>query len=127
MLETSCAQAADKTVVDDYYAVYAWDVVDIFFATVVASLPALNGLVDQSLTNLKKWGSNPGILAFAKPHFWTGAYRSSRDGSIPLADKGTKDGFRVTSGPHRGRSSSSHYEEPMKNRPTDVELEFSVL
>ena len=33
---------------DDFDRVYAWDVVGIFFATVVASLPALNGVLDQS-------------------------------------------------------------------------------
>ena len=39
--------------VDDYYSIYAWDVVDIFFATVVASLPALNSVVDPAMSKIK--------------------------------------------------------------------------
>ena len=32
---------------DDFHRVYAWDVVGIFSETVVTSLPALNGVLDQ--------------------------------------------------------------------------------
>lgn len=44
-------------ILDDYYELYAWDVVDISFATIVASLPPLNGLFDLALLKLKTWGS----------------------------------------------------------------------
>lgn len=40
---------------DDYCTVYAWDVVDIFFATIVASLPTLNGIVDQAIKIVTTW------------------------------------------------------------------------
>ena len=42
-----------KTTSDDYYYIYAWDVVDIFFATAVASLPALNVLADNMVEKLR--------------------------------------------------------------------------
>ena len=36
----------------DAYSLYALDIVDIFFATIVASLPALNGILDQAIKKL---------------------------------------------------------------------------
>ena len=44
--ERKSTRCGSNSVVGDYYYVYAWDVVDIFFATAVASVPALNMLAD---------------------------------------------------------------------------------
>ncbi|KAL8703985.1 MAG: hypothetical protein Q9201_002855 [Fulgogasparrea decipioides] len=41
----------------DYYAICAWDIVDVLTACMVASLPALNGFVDASATRVRNWGS----------------------------------------------------------------------
>ncbi|KAI2626748.1 hypothetical protein GGR54DRAFT_483420 [Hypoxylon sp. NC1633] len=43
-----------------YYEVYAWNIVDICFAVIVASLPALNHLLDIWLDQLKGLTSHPG-------------------------------------------------------------------
>lgn len=52
---------------EDYYPIYAWDVVDIFFATVVASLPALNASVDKIFGKIKDYslGSKTSHTSFS--------------------------------------------------------------
>lgn len=53
----------------DFYTVYAWDVVDIFFATVVASLPALNAPLDAVFGKMKETSlgsKNSGIPLLSK-------------------------------------------------------------
>ena len=42
---------------DNLNRVYAWDVVDIFCALIVASLPTLNGVIDAGISSLKTWAS----------------------------------------------------------------------
>lgn len=49
---------ANKDLTGDDYDVYAWDVVDIFFATIVASLPALDSLIDEGVRKLKSLSSS---------------------------------------------------------------------
>ncbi|KAL8825469.1 MAG: hypothetical protein Q9191_004401, partial [Dirinaria sp. TL-2023a] len=60
----------------DLYTLYALDTVDIFFATIVASLPALNGIFDQAIKNVSKIGSDIGVgmilrLRSLVPTEWT--------------------------------------------------------
>lgn len=40
------------------YPFFALDNVDIFFATIVASLPALNSIFDQAIKNVSRIGSD---------------------------------------------------------------------
>ena len=47
---------------DDYYSICAWDIVDVLFALVVASLPALNSLIDSSAVRVRAWGSHASSL-----------------------------------------------------------------
>lgn len=40
-----------------YYDVYVWNTIDVCFAAIVASLPALNSSLDTGLERLKRWSS----------------------------------------------------------------------
>ena len=47
LLTINCADDSDTL------TLYAWDIVDIFFATIVASLPPLNGLAEKGIDRIK--------------------------------------------------------------------------
>ena len=80
-------------ITDDYYELYTWDVVDISFATIVASLPPLNGLIDLALFRLKSWGSETATRLMGK-------FRSSPFalgiGSRPGASQTYNDNTRLS-------------------------------
>ena len=104
----------------DYYPVYAWDVVDIFFATIVASLPALNGLVDQSVARLKQWGST------SSSWLLNNAFGSSNSNSERLPSKVTKDAFHdkfIRQGKSLDSKESQEPMTPIISRPSDIELQ----
>lgn len=61
----------------DYYAVYAWNVVDIFFATIVASLPSLNGVIEQVIRKVKATGLRSGKDLLSKFGFAASYKRST--------------------------------------------------
>ena len=94
---------------DDYYAIYAWDVVDISFATIVASLPALNDL-GETLGN--KWKSLD-----AQAGSWSKIYIF---GSSKGQDSAGSKGMSMTSRRPNGLSSKSEIV-----RQTDIELSAS--
>ncbi|CAG8955048.1 hypothetical protein HYFRA_00007062 [Hymenoscyphus fraxineus] len=48
----------------EYYPVYIWNAIDITFAVIVASLPALNRLVDVSIEKVKLYSSRAGNSGF---------------------------------------------------------------
>ena len=87
---------------DDYCTVYAWDVVDIFFATIVASLPALNGIVDQAIKMVMTWGSSSGLTVFSRLRSLGPINQSSRGFDTKVHPR---DGFKALSA--KGKSSAS--------------------
>lgn len=72
---------------DDYYELYAWNVVDIFFATIVASLPALNGVFDSAISRLQSWGSISATQLVGKFRSVKNSSRGSRSHNSRLSDK----------------------------------------
>lgn len=116
------------TVVDDYYELYAWDVVDVFFATIVASLPALNGVVDAGIVNLRALASTSSLSIFGKirafsfPSQGTGAHssRQSEQGAGTISKY--RSGAAVED--KKWRNNSDQFDEPILRRETDIELQL---
>ena len=101
--------------------VYAWDIVDIFFAKIVASLPALAGFLDQSIKKVKAMasGTSSGLLS------WFGSTkstnRSSRSDDAKLS--GCKPGHSFQESQREDMSSalSPQYEKPIQHQAVDIE------
>lgn len=110
-----------STKIDDYYDVYAWDVVDIFFATVVASLPALNGLVDDAVKFVKRWGSlsNKSLLGKIRSL----SHTSSRDHRTELSKKDSEQSMSTLKEPPKVSWSSEDFDRPIIHAPADIELQ----
>lgn len=112
---------------DDYYQVYAWDVVDIFFATIVASLPALNGVVDAGLGKMKALGSTSASTLLSRLRAFGNSSPDTRDYDTQLSDKGAgklfRDGFGAVEGVKKSRNASDQFDEPILNREADIELQ----
>lgn len=116
-----------NTGLDDYYQLYAWDVIDIFFATIVASLPVLNGLVDEGIAKAKALGlkSNFSILnrfrSFGIPPQGNDEYDTR------LSDKGIdkvfKSSFGALGGKQKLRNASDQFNEPILRHEADIELQ----
>jgi hypothetical protein len=66
-----------------YYEIYVWNYIDITFAVVVASLPALNGLLDVAISAVKTYTSSRGTRSSMSP-----STRHS-DPHGPSKDRGT--------------------------------------
>lgn len=106
----------------DYHTIYALDIVDIFFATIVASLPALNGVLDTFLATTKNWmlstteTSRSKFRTFA-PRFW-----GSRDYSTHLSGRGTNAIFNNWRKPTKHQLSQVETDETYLQHELDVEL-----
>ena len=118
----SCESLPADVRQDDDYSIYAWDVVDVFFATIVASSPALNGLTDRYVAKVWTWASHCGCLWRANI-FITGGYPKQSHSSppgLPNSDDDFRpygkneilrlDSFDVTS--HERRSYAHDVYEP---------------
>lgn len=113
----------DVDVTYDYYTIYAWNIVDIFFATIVASLPALNGVLDQGIKKMMTIGSgsSSGLLSWFQSlvsNNW-----NSQSYGTKLSDKDAGNGF--SKGLTRDKSSVAfrQLEEPILHRAADIELQ----
>ena len=111
---------------DGFHTVYAWDVVNIvfffFFAMVVASLPAVNGVLDRGIKKVTAMRSRSyrGLLS------WFQSAISTR-GSLQCYDAklfDSKPAHNLHNGLLEGKSpmSSQQHEEPTHPRPAAIEL-----
>lgn len=106
---------------DDYYDIYAWNVVDIAFATIVASLPALNSLEDTFVRKVKQWSIGLKLgssLSFLSKFRTLGSRNTQRN--LPLEDiaKSSMDG--------KSSNKSSDSFDPAIYRQINMELETSA-
>lgn len=98
-----------------YYDVYVWNTIDICFAVIVASLPALNSSLDTGLELFKRWSSqHSGSRSSRKK-------RAQADGNtsdthvgigldqVYLQDKKRSDSFPETEGSHGTRGPRGVY------------------
>ena len=108
---------------DNLYRVYAWDVVDIFFALIVASLPALNGVIDAGISRLKTWASVSTTSLFGRASNFGASSQHSRGYDTRLPDREGNRSFR--NGVARGKESTSSdpFQEPILAQEGDMELQ----
>ena len=106
---------------DDTYTVYAWDIVDIFFATIVASLPALNGFLDQGIKKVRAMasGTSIGLLSWFRSTKSTN--RSSRSDDAKLYDCKPGHSFQESQREDMCSVSSPQYEKPIQHQAVDIE------
>lgn len=113
--------------VDDYYQVYAWDVVDIFFATTVASLPALNGVVDVVIAKLKALGSTSASSLLGRVHTFGLTFQRTGEFGAQLSDKSTgktsSHSFVAVEGDKNSRNAPDQFDEPILSQAADFELQ----
>lgn len=109
---------------DDYYQVYAWDVVDIFFATTVASLPALNGLLDTSIIRLKSLGASSAWI-FSRIRLYGSSSQNPHGDNTRLSDRLDGKSFGYSAG-DKQTSSSDQFEEPVLHERVNIELHRPV-
>lgn len=102
--------------IDDYYELYAWDVVDIFFATIVASLPALNGVFDIAVSRLKSWGSISATQLVGKFRSVGTDSRGSQSYNTKLSDKESKVASSLNGTEDRSSNSLHIYSEPFSGQ-----------
>lgn len=116
---------ADTDSTGDYYDEYAWDVVDIFFATIVASLPALNGLLDYGLKRLRgsvstatrSFSIASTVSSYVKPPPTT-PWPGSKNAKIPLEETSG-----VGERPPKVSWSHDSFVKPVIDTPVDLELQ----
>ena len=131
MLLAIKAGKADRAQYPDYnsdnlYQVFAWDVVDIFFALIVASLPTLNGVIDAGISRLKTWAWVSRTSLFGRFGTFGVLSRHSRGYDIRLRDREGNRSFR--NGVARGKESTSPdpFQEPLLAQDGDMELQRPV-
>jgi hypothetical protein len=112
-----------KSDVDDYYELYAWDVVDIFFATIVASLPALNGVFGTAVSSLKSWGSVSATQLVSKLRSVRNRSRGSQDYNTKLSDKESKEESSVDVTEDRSSNRLHTYRERFSDQ---VNIEYGI-
>lgn len=98
-----------------YYDVYVWNTIDICFAVIVASLPALNSSLDTGLERFKRWSS---LYSASRGSRKKSAQpdREASDTHIGIAlhqpylqDKKRSDSFPETEGSHGTRGTRGVY------------------
>lgn len=102
--------------IDDYYELYAWDVVDIFFATVVASLPALNGVLELAISKTKSWGSVSAMQLRSKIRSFGNGSPGSQTYNTKLSDEESKEGISLHAIHDRSTNRSYLESEPLPGR-----------
>lgn len=106
---------------DDYYEIYFWDVVDIFFATIVASLPALNGVIDIGVSKLMSWESLVAAQLIAKIRSIGTNSRVSESHLTRLSDQTFKDASNGNNFDDGHSKSLDKFEEPIPGHQLDME------
>ena len=106
-----------NSIIGDYYYVYAWDVVDIFFATAVASVPALNMLADRFFSALVSFTTGSKASGSSNENILK---RIRSFGLSQRHSATTSDSAANASGKYFKQSSESFH--PIILRRTDLEL-----
>lgn len=111
---------------DDYYTIFAWDIVDISFAIIVASLPTLNGLVDNAISTFTTWYSTHKSSTFSK---LLASRSTSRGYRTKIGDQDSKTELQVDINKPKAvlhnasKSSADQYEASTWEQANDVELQ----
>lgn len=103
-----------------------WDGIDIFFATVVASFPALNGILDIFLLRLKTWDSSSSTSLLKRLRMFDLSSQNSRHNRTRLTDGDTRKRFHVSAMGRNRSNSLDPFEEPILRQELDVELQRPV-
>lgn len=103
-----------------------WDGIDIFFATVVVSFPALNGILDIFLLRLKTWGSSSSTSLLKRLRMFDLSSKNSRHNRTRLTDGDTRKRFHVSAMGRNRSNSLDPFEEPILRQELDVELQRPV-
>ncbi|KAM0797128.1 hypothetical protein BDR22DRAFT_824635 [Usnea florida] len=103
--------------------VYAWDIVDIFFALIAASLPTLNGVINAGISSLKTWASVSKMSVFGRFGAFGVLSQHIRGYDTRLSDREGKRSIR--NGVARGKESTSPdpFQEAILAHEGDIELQ----
>lgn len=112
---------------DDYYTIYAWDVVDGLFATIVASLPALNCVIEASIVRMRILGSHSRSFLRAKIRTLGGSSQDSQTDKLVMSNEGNQSPAIYSVGLRKLDSSDQvSGEEWTYEQDADVELQRPV-
>lgn len=92
--------------------------VDIFFATIVASLPALNGVVDVAIRNLIAFGSKSSSSLLSRLRSFGISSQDTGDDSTQLTDK---DSFGAVEEDTNLGNNSDQFDESILRRDAALE------
>ena len=108
---------------DNLYRVYVWDVVDMFFATIVAPLPVLNDVIGASIARLKTWAWMSSTSLFGRFSTFGASSQHSRGYTSRLLDR--EAGKSLGNFAARGTEplSSDQIEEPTSWQQGEMELQ----
>ena len=108
---------------DNLDRVYAWDVVDIFFALIVASLPTLNGVIDAGISSLKARASFSRTFIFGRFGTLDVSSQHSRSYDTRLPDREGNRSFRNGFARDKESPSPDPFQEPILAQKGDMELQ----
>lgn len=102
----------------------AWNIVDIFFAIIVASLPALNGVLETGVSKMKAWGSTFSS-ALIKIIRGKASFKHTGVDSMQLSDKRSRatdrENYNIGRKERKSRTRSSLFDESNLGREADVD------
>lgn len=114
--------------IDDYTSIFAWDAVDISSATIVASLPALNGVIDVGVLKMKAWVSNSTLTLLGRIRGLNTSSKYTKDYSMQLSDKGSRgtlrEDFNIMKKKWKSRTATNRFDESNSHREADTEYEY---
>ena len=101
--------------------------IDIFFATIVASLPALNGLIDQGCQKIKSWvsTSSNSLAGHFRSRVTSNENPRKYHAKLPSLEIRKVSKMELMSG--RSLASSVRSNSYMTSQATDLELQPSTV
>ena len=112
--------------IDDYTSIFAWDAVDISSATIVASLPALNGVIDVGVLKMTAWVSNSSLILLGRIRGLNTSSKYTKDYSTQLSDNGSRGTLREDFDimKKKWKSRTATIDESNSHREADTEYEY---
>ena len=95
----------------------------MFFALIVASLPALNGVIDAGISRLKTWASVSTTSIFGRFSTFGASSQHSRGYDTRLPDREGNRSFRNDAARGKDWTSPDPFQEPMLAQEGDMELQ----
>ena len=96
---------------------------DVFTATTVASLPALNGIIDAAASKLKTWGLMSSNSLFTRLRSFGTFSQDSKGYNTKLSDQGTPRSFGVGTTVGKNSKTEDNFDEPMLRQGEEIELQ----